>query len=109
MWLTWRVTGMRELRCDLVALDRVLAERGITRVDLLKIDVEGAELDVLRGCGAAWPGIRRVALETDRRGGRADEVLALLASEGFRITSCEPPRAAASGDADLVLIFAERP
>ncbi len=109
VWLAMRVTGMRELRCDLASLDRVLAARNITRVDLLKIDVEGAELDVLRGCGTAWPMIRRVVVETDRRAGRADTVVALLVERGLRITSCRPPHVAEAGDRELVLICAERP
>jgi len=109
VWLTKRVTDMRELRCELASLEHVLAERGITRVDLLKIDVEGAELDVLRGCGAAWPMIQRVVVETDSRGGRAEAVTALLIDKGLRITSSRSPQVAAEGDRDLVLICAERP
>ena len=76
----------------------MLAARNITRVDLLKIDVEGAELDVLRGCGSAWPMIRRVVVETDRRAGRSDAVVALLVDRGLRITSCKPPRIAEDGE-----------
>lgn len=108
VFLAMRVTGMRELRCDMASLDRVLAARNITRVDLLKIDVEGAELDVLRGCNTAWPAIRRVVVETDRRAGRADAVIALLTERGLTITSCKPPRIAEDGDRELVLICAER-
>jgi len=109
VWMAMRITGMRELRCELASLDRVLAARGITRVDLLKIDVEGAELDVLRGCAEAWPLIQRVVLETDSRAGRADEIQEMLLSRGFRITSRRPPRIAQGGDRELVLICAERP
>lgn len=109
VWMAMRVTGMRELRCEFASLDRVLTSRAITRVDLLKIDVEGAELDVLRGCDTAWPMIRRVVVETDRRGGRADAVTALLVERGLRITSSRPPRIAEDGDRELVLICAERP
>jgi FkbM family methyltransferase len=108
-YLTWQITGMRELRCELASLDRVLAERGIKRVDLLKIDVEGAELDVLRGCAEAWPFIQRVVLETDSRAGRADTIAELLVSKGFRITSRRAPGVASEGDRELVLICAERP
>jgi FkbM family methyltransferase len=109
-WLTKQITGMRELRCELASLDRVLAARGIARVDLLKIDVEGAELDVLRGCAEAWPRIQRVVLETDSRDGRADAIAEMLVAHGFRITSRRPPRIAQDGgDRELVLICAERP
>jgi FkbM family methyltransferase len=43
-------------RTDLVAVttvDGLLAEHGLDRVDLLKLDIEGGELDGLRGAGAA--------------------------------------------------------
>ena len=108
VWLALFVAGMQELPCRFESLESVLAARGIDRVDLMKIDVEGAELDVLLGCGDAWPTIRRVAVETDSRGGRAAEVIALLQRHGLRITSCEPPRIASRGDAKQLLILAER-
>jgi FkbM family methyltransferase len=107
-FLAMRLTGARRIQCGFASLERVLADRGIERVDLLKIDVEGAELDVLRGCGASWPHIRRVVLETDSRAGRVEEVKALLLASGMRITSCRPPRIADDGDRDLILICAER-
>jgi FkbM family methyltransferase len=107
-WLTKHITDMRELRCELASLERVLADRGMTRVDLLKIDVEGAELDVLRGVGDAWPSIARVVVETDSRAGRADAVTQLLRDRGMRIVSSRPPSIAKDGDRDLVLICAER-
>lgn len=45
-----RVTG--------VTLDDYCAEHGIDRIDLLKLDVEGAELEALRGCGRLLRGGR---------------------------------------------------
>lgn len=108
VWSAHRFTGLRTLPCQLASLDRVLAERGIERVDLLKVDVEGAEIDVLRGCGGAWPRIHRVAVETHDRGGRAAEVIALLEDAGFVITSCKPPRVARHGDARQRIVLASR-
>lgn len=35
--------------CRMTTLDRYVAQRGITRVDFLKVDVEGDELEVFRG------------------------------------------------------------
>lgn len=107
-FLAMHITGARVFPCGFASLERVLETHGVDRVDLLKIDVEGAELDVLRGCGAAWPRIARVVLETDSRAGRVDEVRALLLEKGMRITSCRAPRIADGGDRDLVLICAER-
>ncbi|NJQ02019.1 FkbM family methyltransferase [Streptomyces zingiberis] len=54
------------------------------RVDLLKIDVEGAELDVLHGIEAAhWPLLDQVVLEVQDLDGRLDAVLALLELRGL--------------------------
>ena len=108
VWFALLVTGMKARPCQLVSLETVIESRGIERVDLLKVDVEGAELDVLMGCGAAWPLIRSVAIETDERGGRSGDVVALLERNGFEITSCAPPHVASRGDAKQVIIIAER-
>jgi FkbM family methyltransferase len=43
------LTATRETTVRAVTLDGFSAEQGIDRVDLLKIDVEGLELEVLRG------------------------------------------------------------
>jgi hypothetical protein len=108
LWLAWKGTGMREVPCQLVSLERFLGDRGIDRVDLLKVDVEGAEVDVLRGCGAAWPSIRSVAVETDRSSSRAAEVESILRSQGFNIASCVPHLVAERGDTAQVLMVANR-
>jgi FkbM family methyltransferase len=43
-------------------LDRLVAEEGLTRVDLIKIDVEGAERDVLSGAAATLESHRPVVI-----------------------------------------------
>jgi FkbM family methyltransferase len=53
-------------------------------VDLLKVDVEGAELDVLRGIDPEhWPLIGQVVLEVQDLDGRLRKICDLLASRGF--------------------------
>ena len=55
------------------------------RVDLLKIDAEGAELRVLRGVSAGdWPKIDQVVVEVHDLDGRLAEVRSLLQAAGFR-------------------------
>ncbi len=50
--------------CALTPLSDVIREHGITRIDLLKIDVERSELYVLRGIrDEDWPKIRQLAIE----------------------------------------------
>ncbi|RYV51347.1 FkbM family methyltransferase [Pengzhenrongella frigida] len=78
--------GFRTLEVPIRRLDTLLAERGVDRVDILKIDVEGAEPAVVRGLldgpirplicvveGVA-PGIGRTA---------GDEAVGLLVEAGY--------------------------
>jgi FkbM family methyltransferase len=58
-------------------LRSILGELGVARVDLLKIDVEGAEVDVLHGAPLEY--IERVVLETSD----SDAVRDLMANRGF--------------------------
>ena len=77
-------------RCLLRRLSDVLREERVGRIDLLKIDVQRAEMDVLRGIADEdWPKIDQVVMEVhDRRGGpsegRLDHIVSLLAARGFR-------------------------
>ncbi len=67
------------------ALRRVLLSG---EVDFLKIDIEGAEYEVLESCRGAFAGVHRLFVEThDFRGQRTrvPELLELLTAEGFRI------------------------
>jgi len=56
------------------------------RIDLLKIDVEGDELEVLRGIAPDdWPLIEQIALEVHDREGRLGKVEALLRQQGYAV------------------------
>jgi nonribosomal peptide synthetase DhbF len=73
----------REVQAKLVTLSEVIDRHAIERVDLLKIDCEGAELAALEGVRADhWPRVRRVVVEVHDRDGRLDAVLALLRRNG---------------------------
>ena len=63
--------GLEEVKAQIETLDEALRREKIERVDLLKIDVEGPELEVLRGLGPeTWPRVMQVVLETHDRDGR---------------------------------------
>ncbi|HEX6861716.1 MAG TPA: FkbM family methyltransferase, partial [Thermoanaerobaculia bacterium] len=67
-------------------LSDVLREEGTERIDLLKIDVQRAELEVLEGLDAAdWPKIRQVVMEVHSEGpdGRLRDVRELLERHGL--------------------------
>jgi amino acid adenylation domain-containing protein/FkbM family methyltransferase len=70
--------------CQLKTVSEVIAEHGVERIDLLKLDVEKAELDVLRGIREEdWPKIKQVVAEVHDIDGRLGEFGALLKRHGF--------------------------
>jgi FkbM family methyltransferase len=76
------------LSCRLETLSAFLREQQLKRVDLLKIDVERAELDVLRGIEEHdWPAIGQVVIEVHDEDGRSAEVARLLERHGFTVAS----------------------
>jgi FkbM family methyltransferase len=83
------VARLHRGRAITVAVERLSTYLDDARaVDLLKIDVEGAELDVLLGIEARhWPLIHQVVMELQDLDGRLDEVCGLLARHGLRPTA----------------------
>jgi FkbM family methyltransferase len=80
----WATLRGRHVRCPLTTVSAVIAREGLNHIDLLKIDVESAELDVLRGIrDEDWPRIRQVAAEVHDDEGRLEAVTHLLRSSGF--------------------------
>jgi amino acid adenylation domain-containing protein/FkbM family methyltransferase len=83
----------RRERCRLRRLTEVMREEGVEWVDLLKVDVQRAELDVLRGLeDEEWERIGQVVMEVhDGAGteseGRVEAVRELLEREGFEVAA----------------------
>lgn len=84
----WLRRGAVQVQAPLLPLSTIIEEQGLDRVDLLKVDCEGAELDALRGVSEAhWPRVRQVVAEVHDVDGRLAAVRALLEARGFtRIT-----------------------
>jgi FkbM family methyltransferase len=77
--------------CRLRTLSGIIRESGVERIDLLKIDVEGAEMDVLEGIeDAHWPLIRQVSMEISPAQKPAVPALVdRLRARGFRQSALE--------------------
>lgn len=72
------------VECKLTTLSKIVSEQKIEHIDLLKIDVEKAEMDVLQGIAETdWPKIDAIALEVHDIAGREQKIRQLLARHGF--------------------------
>jgi FkbM family methyltransferase len=72
--------------------DALAAHPGIGRVDLVKIDVEGAEADVLDGIDDAdWPRLRQFVIEVQDLDGQVERVREKLETHGYAVTVVTPP------------------
>jgi FkbM family methyltransferase len=82
MDLFWQVeTRIAQVR----TLSSVIREQGITRVDFLKIDVEGSEISVLDGIEEMhWPIFKQIAVET-HSAKLQEQVCEILAQRNFEV------------------------
>lgn len=104
-----RLRVMRQIETHRVRvrpLSAVLDEQGIDHVDLLKIDVEGAELDVLRGIeDRHWPLVRQAVVEVEGWGRNRDTIREVFVAHGFTVSAEQD---AVQQAADIGLVFARR-
>jgi FkbM family methyltransferase len=76
-------SASKEVVAKLVTLSDIIDRYAIDRVDLLKVDCEGAELAALQGIRSEhWARVGRVVVEVHDRDGRLDAVLSLLRAHG---------------------------
>ena len=91
---------------EITTLSAVVARLQLPRVDLLKVDVEGAELDVMSGLDEdTWPAVGRVVVELIDRGTAVPDMLALLRAHGMAARIVRNPSA---GTAGLCFVHAVR-
>ena len=82
----------RTFDCPLIPLSEVIAAERVERIDLLKIDVQKAELQVLQGIeDRHWPKIRQIVMEVHDLDGRLGVVTELLRSRGFDVLVEQDP------------------
>jgi len=84
-WLIRKITKSQDVTCQLTTLSDICREYSVPHIDLLKIDVEGAELEVLRGIeDQDWPKVKQVVMEAHDVNDRVNEIKKLLISKGFK-------------------------
>ena len=78
----------RDLEFEVASLDEFITTHPIEQVALMKIDVEGMELEVLRGAGETLKKTFQVVMETHGQE-RHDTARSMLEEAGFRLDSQE--------------------
>ncbi len=100
---------LRTVSCRLTTLADVCREHAVSAIDLLKIDVEGAELEVLEGMdNAAWQLTRQVVMEAHDTAGRVGRIQALLQAHGFAQLVITQPTWAQVLELNVCNIYARR-
>jgi FkbM family methyltransferase len=78
--------------CQLRTVSEVIREHNIESIDLMKIDVEGSELDVISGIDPGdWPKIRQFVVEAHDIDGRVETMRSIFENHGYRtvVDQCE--------------------
>jgi FkbM family methyltransferase len=100
-----RRAGQQE-SVEQTTVSEVMRQAGLNHVDLVKIDVERAELDVLGGIDDGhWPHIGAVVVEVHDIRGRLEAVTNMLSAVGFTVTVRQEPWLATS---ELHTVLAQR-
>lgn len=98
--------GQETVPCPVERLSDVVEVAGVDRIDLLKVDVEGHELPVLRGIDEElWPRVDHIVVEVADRSGELSEIRELFAAHGMR-TSVR--QSAEFRNSNLFMVFADR-
>jgi len=98
-------SGKSTVECQLRSLSEIIDENFVKKIDLLKIDVEGAEWDVIAGMrDHHWSRVKQLVMETHNGIEDARRIESKLQEIGFE-TKLEPGMA---GVDHLFMIFAKR-
>jgi FkbM family methyltransferase len=78
------------VQCQLRIASEVIREHNISKIDLLKIDVEKAELDVMRGFTREdWLKVQQLVIEIHDLDNRLNTIQSLVSQNGFKILAIE--------------------
>lgn len=100
-----RASHMRGLDPPVRDLDEILEEHGVTSVDLMKIDIEGAEFSLFADPGPWLARTRRIVAELHAERGDVLALVAGLEAAGFATTRLDSelrPRPSASSPSQFV-------
>ncbi|HKR55554.1 MAG TPA: FkbM family methyltransferase, partial [Gemmatimonadales bacterium] len=96
----------KTVTAQLRTLSSFIAEQGLDRIDLLKINVEKSELDLLRGLSPTdWPKVRQLVIEVDQQAD-LEPITTMLKGQGFETLVEQDPLLR---NTDLCYVYAIRP
>ena len=79
------------VECEIRTISDVIEENNVEQIDYLKIDTEGAELNILKGIrDEHWPRVRQVVVEVHHGDEGLDQVVSLLKKHGMQIVTEQP-------------------
>lgn len=80
----------RKITCEVKKLSNFIHEEGIEKIDLLKIDVNGSELDIINGIDKDdFSKIKQVVIEVPLGGEKLETIKNILESSGFSKVTIE--------------------
>jgi amino acid adenylation domain-containing protein/FkbM family methyltransferase len=95
-----------KVNCDLRTVSQMMRQHNVSRIDLLKVDVEKSEAEVLGGIeDDDWQAIRQVVVEVHDLDGRLADVTGLLRRHGFEVVADQEDSLRETG---LYTVYARR-
>ncbi|MFT5822329.1 MAG: amino acid adenylation domain-containing protein/FkbM family methyltransferase [Crocinitomix sp.] len=77
----------KKYTCKLATLSQIIEENAIAHIDLLKVDVENAEMDIINGILAEdWQKIDQIIIEVHDVDQRLQQIEGILALNGFEVS-----------------------
>ena len=102
--------GTRQVVCSLTTISRVIREQQISRIDLLKIDVEKSEELVLGGIDDEhWDAVRQIVIEVHDIDGRLERLRDKLIARGYNVHSEEDSSLKGTGLHQIYAIHSSMP
>ena len=95
-----------KIKCAIKTLSSIIESIPINRIDLLKIDCEGNELNVINGISSEhWPIIKQIVIEVNNIDGRLDYINKKLTNLGYKIKVTKDPSLKGT---NLINLFAKK-
>lgn len=93
----------QEIDCEVTTVSEIVREHDVRRIDLLKVDVEGSELDVLMGIeDRDWPKVRQLVVEVEDFDRRSNTVITLLDKKEFKHIESEQDNVQKAGNYGMI-------